>query len=206
VRIKFVVRVFPPFHGAERRIHVFIRDRQLNSFWGKSIHATVLLVIYIRSVLILSFLLLLCRKRWFAIKFLYASVFLLFLLHALLSSSSFTYLYNINYKGDAGWASEFVRVFWEKKNIFPLPGCNDENDSIGNNNVFEMLLYCLCVYVVHFKMFLQISVCWSANLPPCSVRTVSKQVAAHTEVFAETAWVSKTTWGVARGRYAFSAL
>ena len=72
-------------------------------------------------------------------------------------------------------------MFWRKKNAFPLAGYNDHNDdnddddddddnnndnNIGNNTVFEMLLYCLCVYVVHFKMFLQISLCWSANLPP----------------------------------------
>jgi len=50
-----------------------------------------------------------------------------------------------------------------------------------------MLLYCLCVYVVHFRMVLQISVCGSANLPPFCARTVAKQVAAHTEMLAESA-------------------
>ena len=47
-----------------------------------------------------------------------------------------------------------------------------------NNNVFEMLLYCLCVYVVHFKLALQISVCGSAKIPAFSAHTVPKHVAA----------------------------
>jgi len=51
------------------------------------------------------------------------------------------------------------------------------------NNVFEMLLYCLCVYVVHFQLALQISVCGSAKIPAFSAHTVSKHVAARVEVF-----------------------
>ena len=51
------------------------------------------------------------------------------------------------------------------------------------NNVFEMLLYCLCVYVVRFKLALQISVCGSAKIPAFSAHTVSKHVAARAQVF-----------------------
>ena len=30
---------------------------------------------------------------------------------------------------------------------------NDNNNNIRNNNVIEMLLYCLCVYAVHFCLW-----------------------------------------------------
>jgi len=111
--IKFVVNGehklrcswFSPLRGAERLIHVFTRDRQLNTFWGKSIQATVLLIIYKRSVSVSSFLLLCCRNSFrpsgFAITIWYASVFLPSVLHSLPSSSSFTFLHSTNYIVDA---------------------------------------------------------------------------------------------------------
>jgi hypothetical protein len=52
------------------------------------------------------------------------------------------------------------------------------------NNVFEMLLHCLCVYVVHFKLVLQISVCESAKIPGFSAHTASKHVAALAEALS----------------------
>jgi hypothetical protein len=60
--------------------------------------------------------------------------------------------------------------------------CNNNNNM--NNNIFEMLLCYLCVYVVHFKLGLQIYVCGSAKIPAFSAHTVPKHVAARALVFS----------------------
>jgi hypothetical protein len=82
------------------------------------------------------------------------------------------------------WVGFRVRVgVVEKENCLATSWKRRRRQQHNMNNVFEMLLYCLCVYVVHFQLALQISVCGSAKIPAFSAHTVSKHVAARVEVF-----------------------